>query len=321
MEAFVCGSSGILLRQVTTRASTCGRRGVWAPWTGTRTTWCAAPMRGEVKRARVHVRMATQSEAEWNVVEVVENSRAADGVRYIVVNVGVTAAKGSLCDTYRVPGMFVQVKSNQDPEIKPSFMAMACAPNIQGFFEFLVKEAESTEWFWKNTHKGDKIQMSPVIGKGFAIKPALDLLAFPAIPEESAPKDIIMLATGTGVAPMRAAIESMLNGLNPRARRSVKLYYGARTPAAMPCQDRFKLWKEDNVTVIPVFSESSEGYDASFSAPARQKMYIQAALKEDGISAPKQTGVLMVGQKGMCEEARAILVEAGVPEERILLNF
>lgn len=86
---------------------------------------------------------SVQQETPWNRVRVVENSSECEAHRYIVVNVGITTEKGSLCDEYRVPGMFVQMRHS--PEEKPFFFALACAPNVAGYFEFIVKETENTK--------------------------------------------------------------------------------------------------------------------------------------------------------------------------------
>lgn len=266
------------------------------------------------RRIRVVAQTApTQQQTAWNVVSVVENSPICEAHRYIVINVGTTGEKGTLCDSYRMPGMYVQIRQNEDA--KPGFFAISCAPNIAGYFEFLIKESDGTQWL-SELAPGDSVEMSPVMGKGFPMN-KLDMLTYPAIPEEEKPYDILLFATGSGIAPIRAAIEARLNGLNVQSRRSVKLFYGARYPERMAYMDRFKLWEEDGIEVIPVMSRptnSKLGWDGRTG-------YIQDALKEYGINAPNQTAALLCGVKGMTEDVKAYLKEAGVPEDRILFNF
>lgn len=48
---------------------------------------------------------------------------------------------------------------------------------------------------------------------------------------------------------------------------------------------------------------------------------MQDVAKETGIAVPEATGVLMCGMKGMAEGVKALCVEAGVPEEKVLTNF
>lgn len=60
-----------------------------------------------------------------------------------------------------------------------------------------------------------------------------------------------------GISPIKALIESgALAG-----RRSVRLYYGTRTPEHMAFAQSIEAWSsEHGVTVLPVFSSSSDGY-------------------------------------------------------------
>lgn len=209
--------------------------------------------------------------------------------------------------------MYVQMRSGEDA--KPGFFAISCGPNLQGVFEFLIKETEATEWITQ-LKPGDDVQISPVGGKGFPMQ-KLDLLTYPPIPEEEKPLDVLLFATGSGIAPIRAAIEAVLNGLNVRQRRSVKLFYGARYPERMAYMDRFKLWEQDGVEVIPVMSRPGDSKETWNGKSG----YVQDALKEVGVPNPKQTAALLCGVKGMTEDVKKYLIEQGVPEDRILFNF
>ncbi|KAI0565952.1 Oxidoreductase NAD-binding [Gracilaria domingensis] len=251
-----------------------------------------------------------QQETPWNRVKVVENSFNCEGHRYIVVNVGVSSEKGTLIDSYRVPGMFVQMRAS--PEEKPSFFAISCAPNVAGYFEFLVKESEYSKSIC-DVKEGNTVEMSPVMGKGFP----MSKLNMADYDEEHKPKDILLFATGSGIAPIRAAIESPLNGLNVPLRRSVKLFYGARYPNRMPYMERFGMWQVDGVEIIPVMSRPQDAFDKWDGETG----YIQDMLKKVGVDNPDQTAALLCGVKGMTEDVTSLLTEAGVPKDRILLNF
>lgn len=260
------------------------------------------------------VAMAKQMETDWNPVKVLENTVVCEEHRYLVLNVGITGETGSLCDAFRVPGMYVQIRPNAD--VKPGFFAISCAPNVQGIFEFLIKDNPKTDWI-TTLSAGDTVEVSPVMGNGFPVSKQLDLFQYPPVPEGEQPKDVLLFATGSGIAPIRSVIESRLNGINPAQRRSVKLYYGARYPERMPYKDRFPLWQSDNIEVIPVMSQPDKGQEPWDG----RKGYIQDALREDGIASPAETGAVLCGVKGMTEEVKKILTDAGVKEDRILFNF
>lgn len=249
----------------------------------------------------------TQQDAAWSDVHVTKVQSACEGHTLLTLNVGITFERGSLTDSYRIPGMFVQLRP-VDAEargIKPGFFAISSAPTISGIFEFLIKDTDSTAWI-NGLVDGDVIQSSPVMGKGFP---------FSSLP--TPPSDVLLFATGSGIAPIRAAIESVLNGIDPRKRRSVILFYGARTPQNMPYTDRFPLWSDLGVKVVPIISRPQQA-----SEPWTDRTgYVQHALAEIGITDPANTAAILCGVKGMAEEVKAALIDAGVPESNVLFNF
>lgn len=302
MQAFVTGVSPLAVRAPGARAACLGA----APRTAfvsraARRAPAAAPLRAPLRH--VAPRAQKQMDTEWNSVKVLEASVIAEDQHYLVVDVGTTASVGSLCDAYRQPGMYVQIRPRDG--VKAGFFALSCAPNVQGVFEFLIKDVEATAWV-KGMKAGDTVEMSPVMGKGFGISEGL----FEC-------QDVLCFATGTGIAPIRAAIESRLNGINPAKRKSVTLYYGQRYPRRMAYKDRFKLWESDNVQVVPVMSQGDKAQDEWSGRTG----YIQDAFKEDGIKNPETTGVLLCGHPDMCEAVKIQCVAAGVKESRILTNF
>lgn len=306
--AFVTGFSPISLTARPAIASSSCLRAVSKPAFATRPRHASLSVSAAVRpqparQTRLAPVALKQMDNEWNEVKVLENSVIAEDQHYLVVDVGTTDSVGSLCDAYRFPGMYVQIRSGEGA--KPGFFALSCAPNIQGVFEFLIKDVEGTAWV-QALKAGDSVQMSPVMGKGFNIGEGLFEV-----------KNVLCFATGTGIAPIRAAIESRLNGITPARRGSVKLYYGQRYPERMAYMDRFKLWQTDKVEVIPVMSKA----DQSKEGWSGRTGYVQDAFKEDGIADPATTGVLLCGHQDMCAAVKEQCLAAGVRESRILTNF
>eukprot|EP00439_Symbiodinium_sp_Y106_P026915 s1487_g3.t1 len=176
----------------------------------------AATTRGP-RRSRV-ARRGWGDDVTFYEASVASNVEAAEGLRLISVTVGEDVSK-----PYQRGGQFVQAKA--DDEAKPSFYAISSAPG-SGDLEFLIKEAESNAWITESK-AGDLVKLSPAMGKGFD----LSCEAW----KEGGVKQVNIFATGSGVAPMRAVIESdALKG------KTCRLYYGARTEAGMAYADRFE---------------------------------------------------------------------------------
>jgi len=242
--------------------------------------------------------MGWGDDIEFKSAKVISNDAAATGMRSITVE-----ASDDILGPYTLPGQFVQIKETDDS--KAGFYAIASAPGVTpGVCEFLIKESEGNEWSPGNqwlcgVETGAELIMSPAMGGGFKIDEKLVDV-----------KDVLLFAAGSGISPIRAAIESgKLGG------KSAKLYYGARSPALMAYQEKFPDWEAAGVTVIPVLSQADDAWEGRAG-------YVQAALAEDGIVGDAAaTGALMCGMKGMAEDVKAALIEAGVDEENVLTNF
>lgn len=249
---------------------------------------------------------APQQETDWNEVKVISVTTPCKFHTLLSINVGTTSVLGSLTDAYRVPGMYVQLlPAPLDTDKKAAFLAISSPPTITGIFEFLIKDSESTDWI-SSLKPGDSVFSTPVKGPGFRLK-GLD-------PQ---PNHILLFATGSGIAPIRAAIESPINGVFPNRRQSVTLFYGARTPDRMSYMDKFDEWRENGVDVVPVISRPG---DAEGTWDGRTG-YVQHALDDLGVKDPGSTAALLCGVRGMTEEVSKRLKEAGVPESNILFNF
>lgn len=110
----------------------------------------------------------------------------------VLVDIGPRASE------YTRPGQYIQVKVGE--EGKPGFFAIASAPdaNNQGVLELLIKNAGDAAEKLCASEAGAQVDASPVQGKGFPID---------RIPAESH-STVFMFATGTGISPIKALIES-----------------------------------------------------------------------------------------------------------------
>lgn len=108
-----------------------------------------------------------------------------------------------------------------------------------------------------NAKAGAQVQMSPVMGKGFPIEEN-----FRGYKYDFPVQNVVLTATGTGIAPLRAAIESGVLELTEEEDtkvfgRSCKLYWGCRNEETIPWADKIKEWDARGVEVIPVLSQPS----------------------------------------------------------------
>jgi len=177
------------------------------------------------------------ADIEWSKGTVVETSKAAEGLVRLTVDIG-QLAKG-----YTKGGQYLQLKVG---ESKPGFFAIASAPSPELPIELLVKNQGSTaeilcdskpgtspaiaahsgtfpEQTCHHGHDrlinvlhdtGDEVDVSPVMGKGFPLDRAQP---------EQAPY-LYIFATGTGISPIKALIESAELQVQAQVICSVQLH-------------------------------------------------------------------------------------------------
>jgi len=245
-----------------------------------------------------------------------------------------------------IPGQYIQLKpSVEDDDSKPIFLAIASPPptttdeaddtkntkknnddddddyddSSSTTMEFLIKKTDTNTWI-TSAPLLTPVAISQVMGTGFSITTDFDGFKydFPC-------QNILLFANGSGIAPLRAAIESgqltiaspAADGKNGGAGRSCRLYYGVKSPSDMPYADRFARWEEAGVAVVPVISRPEE---CKLEWPGRTG-YVQSVLEEDGVAIPRNSGALVCGVRGMAESVRDVLGKSGVLEGRILTNF
>src|ERR1700749_19780 len=125
-----------------------------------------------------------------------------------------------------------------------SYFAIASAPEDDEL-EFLVKRSNGpTCRALYETKPGGRVHLAEIAGHGFDLKA-----------QEG--RDLVFVAMGTGVAPLRSALRTVL----PRAEHygQVIVLYGARTPEDFCYQDETETWRAAGVELRQVISRP-DGY-------------------------------------------------------------
>ncbi|GMH79745.1 hypothetical protein TrST_g5354 [Triparma strigata] len=207
-------------------------------------------------------------------------------------------------DEFTKAGQYVQVQTpNTDPsDPKVSYLAMSCPPDSSSL-NFMVKKSDSTSFLFEG---GDvkELKVSQPLGNGFGIGENVDGYKF-----DFPVSHILLLCTGTGIAPIKSLLTSSELSLGKNGRTAT-MYWGLSNDKY--CDKIIKELENDSLNVIPVFSNPMKN---------ERQGYVQNALEEDGIKVPRNTAVFVVGQKGMAEAVKRICEEEGVYGERILSNF
>lgn len=205
----------------------------------------------------------------------------------------------------RAAGQYVSVQVPQRPRMW-RWLSPASAPNGTGELEFHVRGVPGG-WVSRS------IVAHTNVGDRWLVGPALGLLAV----NRTSGRDVHMVAGGTGLAPLRAIVESMAtHGGNPR----VQLFVGGRTRDDLYDLESLHRTAAANpwLTVVPVVEEEGS---ANHRAPEPRGMHavqhgkLSEVVTRHGAWADRQ--VLISGSPPMVRATLSALVRRGTPPEQI----
>ena len=148
------------------------------------------------------------------------------------------------------PGQYLAVQVPRWPRVWRNF-SIANAPRENGLIDLHVRAVPGglvSGSLVHNTGLGDTVLLGQARGD-------LTTCADPG-------RDLVCVAGGTGLAPLKAIIEAVIAADRPGKRRKITLFFGARTEEALYdlADLRVLEWIYPALTVIPVVSDQS-GYD------------------------------------------------------------
>lgn len=237
-------------------------------------------------RAMLESANADEGPAYWNG-EVVERRRLSRDLAIVRV-------KPDYALPYQ-PGQYVSVETPQRPRMW-RYLTPATAPREDGLLTFQIRAVDGG-WVSRSlvttAEPGDKWRIGPPLGRLRV--------------DRNGGRDVLMIAGGTGVAPMHAIVEHMARwGENPK----VHLFYGGRTD-----QDLYDLEVLEEIgaqnpwlTVVPVL-------EAETRMVSVERGTLADVVTRHGAWAEHE--VLVSGSPQMVRATVSRLLVAGTPLDRI----
>jgi len=211
---------------------------------------------------------------------------------------GVRLDLSSLRLHHERPGQFLQLRL---PDGEVGYFALATAPAPHGQEELLLRRGSGhVDDLIAALAPGVRVEVTAPFGPGFPI-------------EAAEGRHVLLVATGSGITPLRALVQELL------VRRGhlgdVKLFYGQRTPETFAYAGEHADWRKAGIDLHLVCSRADGAWTG-------ERGYVQESLERElklHVIAPDSVAYLC-GVEGMVKAAREILLAAGLPKERILLN-
>ncbi len=127
------------------------------------------------------------------------------------------------------------------------------------------------------------------------------------VPREDSERPMILVAGGTGFAPIKAIVEHFVH---LGTLRPMTLYWGARSPDDLYMRALPEQWtKQSPLTFHPVIS------DAELAGSLRHGFVHEAVLEDHADLS--NVDVYMSGPPALIDAGRRSFVQAGLPEERL----
>lgn len=194
-----------------------------------------------------------------------------------------------------IPGQVAVLRVNQE---EPAYFAFASAPEDREL-EILVKRTAGASVAIFDMKEGEQLDLLSVTGHGFDL------------PREKG-RDLVFVAMGTGVAPLRSALRYVLRRQEDFGQLVV--LYGARTPDDFCYRDETESWEAAGVELRQVISRP-DGHD--WSGPTG---YVQSLL-DHVLPDLKSPVALVCGSREMIGQTRDRLERMGFAREAILTNY
>jgi NAD(P)H-flavin reductase len=191
-----------------------------------------------------------------------------------------------------------QVAILRVPNEDPAYFAFASAPEDPEL-EVLVKKKIGASSLIFDMQEGDTIDLVGIVGHGFAL-------------DAQRGKDLVFVAMGTGVAPLRSALRHVIRRKADFGQLVV--LYGARTPDYFCYRDETQSWEDAGVELRQVISRP-DGHD--WSGPTG---YVQSLLDHVLPNLPSPVA-LVCGSLEMIDQTRERLQKMGFKPEDILTNY
>src|SRR4051794_21337650 len=208
-----------------------------------------------------------------------------------------TAAEGERLDDLRFdPG---QVAVLSIPDYGEAYLAIASPPDDPTRLEFLVKRTGDVGERLCDLGRAAEPSLVALVGRGFPV-------------DEFEGKDLLFVAAGTAIAPVRAAIAHAVN--RRPSFGSIVLVHGVRRPGDFAVDDEIDHWRERGVDVRLTVTQPGESEWAG--AVGRVQGQLATAVRDalDPVA-------FVCGSDEMMDETTELLAALGVAPERIFRNY
>jgi len=197
-----------------------------------------------------------------------------------------------------VPGQIGALSNPLIVDSGETLIAIASPPSASREIDFLVKSDSNYGYWLTDLVEGDEITMRGPVGRGFPV-------------DDFEGKDLLFVAMGTAIAPVRSAVRHAIERRTRFAR--IAVVYGARSPDQFAFADEFDRWRSADVKLDLTVTNPG---DLWAGATGRVQNCLEEAVRHT-----LDATAFVCGSETMMDETADALVALGLTRDLVLRNY
>ncbi len=197
------------------------------------------------------------------------------------------------------PGQFVMLEL---PGIGEGPFSISSSPTRHGNLELCIRAVGNMTNFLDKVPRGVRVGISGPFGTSFPV-------------EEMHGQDVLLIAGGLGLVPLRAPIASVLE--NRSRYGNIDIIYGARNPSELIFTYQYDMWQQFDIDLSIIVDEGDDEWQGPVGL-------ITSILQEriDAVQDMKNnTYAIVCGPPVMFRFVCDMLIDAGMPMQKIFVSL
>lgn len=198
------------------------------------------------------------------------------------------------------PGQFVMLEL---PGIGEGPFSISSSPTRHGDIELCIRAVGNLTHFLDRVPRGAVVGISGPFGRGFPV-------------EEMEGSDILLIAGGLGIVPLRAPLFAVLENRSRYER--IDIAYGARKPSELLFTYQHQMWRQFDINLDIIVDEG----DAEWTGPVgRITEILEKRIEQSKGDLSQKTFAIVCGPPVMFKFVCNMLIEAGLPMQKIFVSL
>lgn len=198
------------------------------------------------------------------------------------------------------PGQFVMFEV---PGIGEAPFSISSSSVRKGVFDLCIRHIGNLTNFLSQVKLGMRVGISGPFGSSFPI-------------EDMVGQNILLIAGGLGIVPLRAPILSVLE--NRSSYRKVDIIYGAKKPRELLYTYEYEMWKKFDISLNIIVDQADETWQGDTGLITKP---LAASIAGASPTFPTSSYAIVCGPPVMYKFVCKLLIEAGVPARKIFVSL